>query len=98
MRQRLAASDKSAVEAREATAKAGREAEQARISEQAAQARLESALHETESNKALLVEAKAEVKEARAEVKQAREEAKEARAEAKDLHAKLLEKSNKGKP
>lgn len=98
LRQRLAASDKSAVEAREATAKAGREAEQARISEQAAQARLESALHETESNKALLVEAKAEVKEARAEVKQAREEAKEARAEAKDLHAKLLEKSNKGKP
>lgn len=90
LRQRLAASDKAATEAREATAKAGREAEEARIGEQAAQSRLESALHEAESTKALLVEAKAEVKEARAEVK-------EARAEAKDLHAKLLKKSNQDK-
>ena len=90
LRQRLAASEKAASDAREAVAKAGREAEQARISEQSALARLDSAVREAESSKALLIEAKDDAKGARAE-------AKEARAEAKDLHAKLLDKSSQKK-
>jgi colicin import membrane protein len=90
LRQRLATSDKAANEAREALAKASREAEQARIGEQAAQARLESAVREAESSKALLIEAKEDAKGARTD-------AKEARAEAKDLHAKLLDKSSQKK-
>jgi len=72
LRQRLATSDKAATEAREAVAKAGREAEQARISEQSALARLDAAVREAESSKALLVEAKEEAKEARTEAKELR--------------------------
>ena len=94
LRQRLAASEKLTVEARETASKASRDAEQARIGEQTALSRLESAQQEMASTRALLTEAKAEVREARADVKQAHEEAREARAEAKGLHAKLLEKTS----
>lgn len=62
LRQRLATAEKATTEARAATDKVSREAEQARIGEQSAQAKLES-------SKGQLVEAKAEVKEAREELK-----------------------------
>ncbi|MFG0858864.1 DNA-binding protein [Pseudomonas sp. CJQ_13] len=78
LKQRLAAAEKAAGDAREAGAKVAREAEQARIGEQSAQARLESAARELESSRAALTEAKAEVKEAR--------------GEAKELRARLLDK------
>lgn len=78
LKQRLAAAEKAAGDAREAGAKVAREAEQARIGEQSAQAKLESAARELESSRAALTEAKAEVKEAR--------------GEAKELRARLLDK------
>ena len=78
LRQRLALSEKATTEARATTDKVSREAEQARIAEQSAQAKLESATRELEGAKALVVEVKAEVKEVR--------------DEAKELRAKLLEK------
>jgi len=69
LRQRLAAAEKATTEARAATDKVSREAEQARIAEQSATTRLESATRELESSKGQLVEAKAEVKESREELK-----------------------------
>jgi chromosome segregation ATPase len=81
LRQRLAASEKATTEARAATDKANREAEQARIAEQSGKAKLESAQHETESLKGQLMESKAEIKEAREELK--------------GLRAQLLEKQIK---
>lgn len=85
LRQRLAAAENAAGVARDAGAKLGIELEQARIQEQAAQARLESAARELESSRAALTEAKAEVKEAR--------------GEAKELRARLLDKpQGDGKP
>lgn len=78
LRQRLATADNATTEARATVDKVSREAEQARIGAQAAQARLEFATRELEGAKALVVEVKAEVKEAR--------------DEAKELRAKLLEK------
>ena len=59
-------------------------AEKSRSAEQTAQAKLESALRETESLRAQLIDAKTEVKDAKID-------AKEARDEAKELRAKLLE-------
>lgn len=80
LRQRLAATEKAANDAREAMAKGSKEAEQARISEQSALVRLDAAVRELESNTALLIEAK--------------EDAKAARKEAKELQAQLLGKSS----
>lgn len=72
LKQRLAAAEKAASDAREAAAKVAREAEQARIGEQSAQAKLESTARELESSREALTEAKAEVKEARSEAKELR--------------------------
>lgn len=69
LRQRLAAAEKATTEARSATEKVSREAEQARIGEQSAQAKLESSQRETEAFRVQMIEAKAEVKEAREELK-----------------------------
>jgi chromosome segregation ATPase len=84
LRQRLAASENATTEARAATEKVSREAEQARIGEQSATTRLESATRELETSKGLLTEAKAEIKEARDELK--------------TLHAQLLDKPKEAKP
>lgn len=72
LKQRLAAAEKAAGDAREVSAKVAREAEQARIHEQTAQARLESAARELDGVKAQLTEAKAEAKEALGEAKELR--------------------------
>lgn len=79
LRQRLAASEKAASQARESGAKLSSELEQSRIQEQAAQARLESAIRELEGSKSVLAEVKTELKEAR--------------EEAKDLRSRLLDAS-----
>lgn len=79
LRQRLAASEKAASQARESGAKLSSELEQSRIQEQAAQARLESAVRELEGSKSVLAEVKTELKEAR--------------EEAKDLRSRLLDAS-----
>jgi chromosome segregation ATPase len=84
LRQRLAAADKATTEARAATDKVSREAEQARIGEQSAQVKLESSQRETEVFRVQMLEAKAEVKESREELK--------------GLRAQLLDKPKEAKP
>lgn len=79
LKQRLETSIIAEAKAREEIEQLRLAAEKSRSAEQTAQAKLESALRETEAFRAQLADAKAEVKDAKTEVKEALDEAKQLR-------------------
>jgi DNA repair exonuclease SbcCD ATPase subunit len=85
LKQRLSDALAATKAAQDETAKQSREAEKARIAEQAAQARIESAVREMETLKGVVADAKAETKAARADAAEYKTEIKQLRADIAEM-------------